>query len=192
MFQGQNTFLSILPHIFASPASVFSSVKLVLKGFLSDYVLPSEKQMTATHELKRESMANIRQLWNKSGQTHTVHHNEKWWQTMYILKAGINSKLPPLSMSHFPVISVLDWISTKAAKHLWGSRCVVKGIPLGWPSEHHILWVAMHLNGHINCFSQVIYAEGCCFVDRRGFSLTSIHHCSDLKLTVFLQSYKHK
>lgn len=69
----------------------------------------------------------------KQPDTH-VHHNEKWWQTVYILKAGINSKYPPLSMTHFPVISVLDWISTKAAKHLLGSRCVAKGIPLAWPT----------------------------------------------------------
>lgn len=116
--------------------------------------------------------------------THT-QHNEKWWQTVYILKAGINSKHPPLSMSHFPLISVLDWISTKAAKHLWGSRCAAKDVPLARPGEHHILWVATHFNEHTSHLSQAISTEGSCVVDRRGFSFTSIHHCSDLKLTVF-------
>lgn len=71
----------------------------------------------------------------KQPDTH-VHNNEKWWQTMYTLKAGINSKHPPLSMSHFLDISVLDWISTKSAKHLLGSRCVAKGTPLAWPTHY--------------------------------------------------------
>ena len=111
------------------------------------------------------------------------HRNEKRWQTEYVVKAGINSKHPPLSVSHFPVISVLDWISAKAGKHSRGSRCLAKGIPLAWPSERHLLRVAVRSNERRNRFSQVINAEGSCFVDSRGFSLTSIHYCSDLKLT---------
>lgn len=152
------------------------------KGKANDCSTWAEKRVHGKHQ------TIVQQKW---ADTH-IHHNEKWWQTVYILKAEINSKRPPLTMSHFPVISVLDWISTKAVKRLPGSRYVARGIRLAWRSECRILWVAMHLNEFTSHFSQVIYAEGCCFVDRRGFSLTSIHHCSDLKLRVFLQSYKCK
>lgn len=126
----------------------------------------------------QQTSDNLKQ---KQPDTH-VHHNEKWWQTVCTLKAGINIKYPPPSMSHFPVISVLDWISTKTAKHFSGLQVCCKRYS---PGMTQVLWVAMQLNDHASHFSHKIHAGGCCLVKKRGLSLLSIHHCSAFKLTVF-------
>lgn len=137
MLQGQNMFLCILPHLtYLLLLCVLSSVTLFLKDFCLWSLKWKEVESTA-HKLKRESIENIRQLWNKGGQTTIFTTMKTDDKPSTFLKLGLTASI------HFTawVISQLFLCLIGSALQLQ-SLCQAPGvaqdvIPYHDAVEHH-------------------------------------------------------